>query len=331
MSLTIKGRPIRFSLKWLKPPPAPADGSMTLFEHLRELRYRLVIAALAIIVATVAAAFFYKLLLALLTEPYYRGIDDLKTANPNAVTQLVANDITSPLKLAVQVCLVAGLMISAPVWLYQLWAFIVPGLLSKEKKWALIFIGTATPLFAAGVATAYYVLPKAISVLLGFTADGVTNLQDINTFLSFMLRLMVVFGIAYLIPLLVLMLNIVGVVKARQLAKYRTLVIFGTFVFGAVATPSTDPISMLALAVPMSVLFLAAEAIAHVLDRRKARRARAAGDELVASDRALRELPSDSPTDTVPTTNGHDPGRAQQLLEPDPQRERDEDEPLRDR
>ncbi len=332
MSLTIKGRPIRFSLKWLKPPPVPVDGSMTLFEHLRELRYRLVIAALAIIVATVLSAFFYDPLFSVLRRPYDLGIADLEASNPGSRTDLVNLNLTSPLKLAVQVCLVAGLVLSGPIWLYQLWAFIVPGLLAKEKKWALAFIGVASPLFAAGVATAYFVLPKAISVLLGFTAEGVSNLQDINLFLSFMLRLMVVFGIAYLIPLLVLMLNIVGVVKASQLAKYRTLVIFGTFVFGAVATPSTDPISMLALALPMSVLFLLAEAIAHVLDRRKARRARAAGDELVASDRALRELSSESPsTDRSPTTNGHDSVRAQELLEPDSQPERDEDEPLRDR
>ena len=137
----------------------------------------------------------------------------------------------------------------------------------------MIFIGIATPLFLGGVVTGYVVLPKAIAVLLGFTQSGVANLQDINAFLSFMLRLMLVFGIAFLIPLFVLMLNIVGVVKASQLSKYRTLVIFGTFVFGAVATPSTDPFSMLALAVPMTLLFLVAEAIAHVLDRRKARRA----------------------------------------------------------
>lgn len=323
MSLTIKGRPIRFSLKWLKPPPVPPDGSMTLFEHLRELRYRLVVAALAILAATIVAAFFYQQLLDLLIAPYQRGIADLKANNPDAVTQLVANDIASPLKLAVQVCVVAGLVVSGPVWLYQLWSFIVPGLLAREKKWALIFIGTASPLFAAGVATAYYVLPKAISVLLSFTAEGVTNLQDINTFLSFMLRLMVVFGIAYLVPLLVLMLNIVGVVKASMLAKYRTLVIFGCFVFGAVATPSTDPFSMLALAVPMTVLFLAAEAIAHVLDRRKRRRLAAGGDELLASDSALRELSGDEPV----ATNGHDRDRAQQLLEPDPEAVVDEEPP----
>ncbi len=297
-ALTFRGRPIRFSLKWLKPPPVPADGSMTLFEHLRELRYRLVIAALALIAGMVICAFFYNQLFAILTRPYEAGIVDLKQKNPDAVTDLVNIGLASPFTLALKTCLVAGAVISGPVWLYQLWAFIVPGLLAKEKKWALLFIATASPLFAAGVMTGYFVLPKAISVLLGFTQAGVSNLQDINTFLSFMLRLMVVFGIAYLIPLLVLMLNLLGVVQAKTLSKYRTYVIFGTFVFGAVATPSTDPFSMLALAAPMSVLFLIAEVIAHLLDRRKARQAARAGVdlELVASldgDRALRDLESD--------------------------------------
>jgi sec-independent protein translocase protein TatC len=138
-------------------------------------------------------------------------------------------------------------------------------------------------------------LPKAITVLLSFTQSGVTNLQDINAYLSFLLRLMVVFGIGFLIPLVVLMLNIVGVITAKQMAKYRSLVIFGTFVFGAVATPSTDPFSMLAIAAPMAVLFLAAELIARILDRRKQRQAALAGDDLivrhtVTDDKALREL-----------------------------------------
>ena len=291
MSLTIKGRPIRFSLKWLKPPPVPPDGSMTLYEHLRELRYRLIVASLAIIAGMVLSAFFYSELFALLRLPYDRGIADLQASNPDAVTDLVNIGLASPFTLALKTCAVAGAVLTAPIWLYQLWAFIVPGLLAKEKKWALIFIGTATPLFVLGIATAYFVLPKAISVLLGFTQQGVSNLQDINTFLSFMLRLMIVFGVAYLIPLLVLMLNIVGVVKAEQLSKYRTLVIFGTFVFGAVATPSTDPFSMLALALPMSLLFLAAEVIAHILDRRKSRRIGTdVVEHSVAGDRALREL-----------------------------------------
>jgi sec-independent protein translocase protein TatC len=295
VSLTIKGRPIHFSLKWLKPPPVPPDGTMTLFEHLRELRYRLIVSALAIIVGMIVAWFFRYDLMDILQRPYFQAIDALKAKNPDATTLLVNINLTSPLTLALKVSALAGLLITAPFWLYQLWAFIVPGLLAKEKKWALIFIGAATPMFVGGVVVGYIVLPKAITVLLSFTQSGVSNLQDINAYLSFLLRLMLVFGIAFLIPLVVLMLNIVGVIKAKQLSKYRSLVIFGTFVFGAVATPSTDPFSMLALALPMTVLFLAAEVIAHILDRRKERAVALAGDDWlvrrsVADDKALREL-----------------------------------------
>jgi sec-independent protein translocase protein TatC len=293
--LTIKGRPIHFSLKWLKPPPAPPDGTMTLFEHLRELRYRLIVSILAILVGMIVAWFFRYDLLNLLQQPYFQAIEALKAKNPDASTSLVNINLTSPLTLSLKVSALAGAIATAPIWLYQLWAFIVPGLLAKEKKWALIFIAAATPMFVGGVIVAYIVLPKAITVLLSFTQSGVTNLQDINAYLSFLLRLMVVFGLGFLIPLVVLMLNIVGVIKAKQMAKYRSLVIFGTFVFGAVATPSTDPFSMLAVAAPMALLFLAAEVIAHILDRRKARSAALAGDDLlirgsVDKDKALREL-----------------------------------------
>jgi sec-independent protein translocase protein TatC len=299
VSLTIKGRPIHFSLKWLKPPPVPPDGTMTLFEHLRELRYRLVVSILAILVGMIVAWFFRYDLLEILQQPYFQAIEALKVKNPETQTLLVNINLTSPLALSLKVSALAGLIVTAPFWLYQLWAFVVPGLLAKEKKWALIFIAAATPMFVAGVLVAYFVLPKAITVLLSFTQAGVSNLQDINAYLSFLLRLMLVFGLGFLIPLIVLMLNIVGVIKAKQMAKYRSLVIFGTFVFGAVATPSTDPFSMLAVAAPMALLFLAAEVIAHVLDRRKERQAALLGDDLivrhtVTDDKALRELSEDT-------------------------------------
>ena len=254
---------------------------MTLFEHLRELRYRLVVSILAIIVGMVVAWFFRYDLLDILQRPYFQAIEALKAKHPDANTSLVNINLTSPLTLSLKVSALAGAIVTAPFWLYQLWAFVVPGLLAKEKTWALIFIAAATPMFVGGVVVAYFVLPKAITVLLSFTQSGVTNLQDINAYLSFLLRLMIVFGIGFLIPLIVLMLNIVGVITAKQMAKYRTLVIFGTFVFGAVATPSTDPFSMLAVAAPMALLFVGAEVIAHILDRRKARRAALAGDDLL--------------------------------------------------
>jgi len=303
VSFSIKGRPIRFSLKWLRPPPLPPDGSMTLYEHLRELRYRLIVAALAIVLGMIVCGFFYPQLFDLLTKPYYAGIEDLKAKRPGAVTALVTNNLASPMTIALKICMVAGIVLTSPIWLYQLWAFVVPGLLAKEKKWALIFIGAAVPLFTAGVVVAYIVLPKGITVLLGFTQSGVTNLQDINLFLSFLLRVMIVFGIAFVLPLFVVMLNMVGVLSAQQLSKYRTYVIFGTFVFGAMATPSTDPFSMLALAIPMSLLFIGAEVVTHIHDRRKARRLALAGPDLpvqhsIEGDQALRELGNPAEPDT---------------------------------
>ncbi|SER26526.1 twin-arginine translocase subunit TatC [Microlunatus flavus] len=287
MSLTIKGRPIRLSLAWLRPPKGSPDGSMSLFEHIAELRYRLVVIALTILVGTIVCWFFRHQLTDVLFYPYEQAKAALLAKNPNADITLVNNGVASPFTLALKVSALAGLLLTAPIWLYQLWAFIVPGLLAKEKKWTLIFLGSATPLFLAGVAVGYYVMPKGLVVLLGFTENGITNLQDVNQFLSFLMRFMLVFGIAFLIPEVVLILNIVGVLKAKYLSKYRSFIIFGTFVFGAVATPSTDPFSMLALALPMTVLFVLAEVIAHVLDRRKARRGTL---DPVSRDKALREL-----------------------------------------
>ena len=272
MSLTVRGRPVRLSLAWLKPPKAGPDGSMSLFEHIAELRYRLIIMALTILVGTVVAWFFRSYLTEVIFHPYQLAAEAIRAKNPGASLQMVNQGVASPFTLALKVSALAGILATSPILLYQLWAFIVPGLLAKEKKWTLIFLGSATPLFLAGVAVGYYVMPKGLVVLLGFTENGITNLQDVNQFLSFLMRFMLVFGVAFLIPEVVLILNIMGILKAKYLSKYRSLIIFGTFVFGAVATPSTDPFSMLALALPMTVLFIVAEVIAHILDRRKARR-----------------------------------------------------------
>lgn len=247
---------------------------MTLFEHLAELRYRLVVAVVWIILAMIVCAFFYQSLYDLLLQPYLAAVDDLKAARPEADTQVVNIGVAAPMTLAIKIVGVAALVASAPLWLYQLWAFIAPGLLAKEKKWSLLFLGSATPLFLSGIAVGYWVLPKGIEVMLSFTPERVpvTNMLDMPYFLTFLIRLMLIFGIAFLLPVIVVALNMVGVVSAAQLAKSRLYVIFGTFVFGAVATPSTDPFSMLALAIPMTVLYLIAEVICHVNDRARRRR-----------------------------------------------------------
>ncbi len=172
---------------------------------------------------------------------------------------------------------------TAPYWLYQIWAFVLPGLYARERKVTRIFASIAGPLFIAGVALGYLTLPLALEVLIGFNPEGVTNLTDFNDYLQFFTRTLLVFGIAFNIPVFVVLLNLAGVVKGASLKAYRPWIIIGTFIFAAVATPSADPFSMLLMAVPMVVLFFASEAIARYNDRRRARRSPNSGlapDEL---------------------------------------------------
>ncbi|WP_432557368.1 twin-arginine translocase subunit TatC [Granulicoccus sp. GXG6511] len=247
---------------------------MTLFEHLAELRYRLVVAVLWIVLAMIVCALFYGRLYDVLLQPFVSASEALMARRPNAEIQAVNIGVTAPPILALKIVGVAGLIAAAPLWLYQLWAFLAPGLLAKEKKWALLFLAAATPLFLSGVAVGYWVLPKGIEVMLGFTPESVpvANLLDLQYFLTFLIRLMLVFGLAFLLPVVIVTLNLVGVVKARQLASARPFIIFGVFIFGAVATPSTDPFSMLALALPMTVLYGIAEVICRINDKARRRR-----------------------------------------------------------
>lgn len=243
---------------------------MSLADHLRELRYRLIVSVIAIIVFAVLAAVFYETLYQVMMRPYQQALEMLAVSHPGIDTTTVISDVTGPLMLAIQICAIAGLVLASPIWVYQIWAFIVPALLAKEKRWALAFLGAAVPLFLLGVAVGYYIMPQGITVMLAFTPDSVPvlNLLDVGPFLGLMMRLMVIFGLGFLLPVVVVGLNLVGVVKARQLARVRSYVIFGIFVFAAAATPSSDPFSMLALAIPMTVLYLIAELIARIHDRR---------------------------------------------------------------
>ena len=250
---------------------------MSLGDHLRELRYRVLFSLVWIVLGMIVVAVFYNQVYGFLTQPWLQAKDILSQTNPELSTQMVLSGVTTPLSLALKICGVGGLVLASPIWLYQIWAFIVPALLAKEKRWALIFIGVALPLFLSGVAVGYLILPQGVSVLMSFTPESVpiTNLIEIDKFLELMLQLMLVFGLGFLMPVVVVGANFAGVLKAKQLAKARIYVIFGTFVFGAAATPSTDPFSMLALAIPMSLLFVAAELVCRFNDKRRARKAAA--------------------------------------------------------
>lgn len=241
---------------------------MALSDHLRELRARLIRSVLVLIVVFTISLFFYEQLAELIRAPYDDAVDQL---NNKVTTQLVVSDVTGPLLLQLKLCGVFSLIVSAPYWLYQIWAFILPGLHPSEKKWTRIFTAVAGPLFFAGVGTAYYIMPKALAVLISFTPANATNLVDFGKFFSFITRMFLVFGIAFEIPLFVVMLNLAGIVSGKALGRYRPWIIIGTFVFAAVATPSTDPFSMLFLAVPMLILFLIAEIIARLTDRARGR------------------------------------------------------------
>ena len=241
---------------------------MALADHLRELRARLIRSVLFMIVAFSVALFFYDQLLDLVLNPYNDARQQL--GQRTETTAYVAG-ATGPLMLQLKLCGVAAIVGSSPYWLYQIWAFIVPGLHDNEKKWSRIFAAVAGPLFIIGVATGYYVLPKGLEVLIGFTPAGLQNLVEFGEYFSFLTRMLLVFGIAFEIPLFVIMLNLAGVVSGKALGRYRPWIVLGTFIFAAVATPSTDPFSMLMLALPMLVLFLLAEVIARSVDRARGR------------------------------------------------------------
>ena len=244
------------------------DGRMALTDHLREFRARLIRSALVLVVAFVVALFFYDQLLDFIATPYR---DAMSTISQETKSELVVQDISGGLMLQLKLCGVAAIVVSAPYWLYQVWAFILPGLHANERKWSRVVACIAGPLFFAGVALGYYVLPKGIGVLIAFVPEDVQNLVDFSAYFSFVTRMLLIFGVSMEIPFFVVLLNLAGIVSGRQLGRYRPWIIIGTFVFAAVATPSTDPFSMLILAIPMLLLFMMAEIVARTVDRARGR------------------------------------------------------------
>ena len=242
---------------------------MALSDHFRELRARLIRSALILVIGFFVAIFFYDQLLDLVNRPYLQAQEALRRNDTRTVQ--VVQDATGGLLLQMKLCGVVAIMASSPYWLYQIWAFILPGLHPKEKRYTRMFVAVAGPLFLGGVALGYYVMPKGLEVLISFVPNNVTSLVDFGRFFSFEMRMLLIFGISMEIPLFVVLLNFAGIVSGRALAKHRPWIVIGTMVFAAVATPSTDPFSMLMLAVPMLILFAISEVICRVSDRIRGR------------------------------------------------------------
>ena len=248
------------------------EGRMPLFDHLRELRNRIVKMALALIAGMIVGFNFFEQAWRVIERPLcHTVVDGHSGCRTAGVDQLILNSPLDPFYLRVKVAFLVGVILSSPVWLYQLWAFIAPGLYAREKRWGRVFLGTAVPLFLIGNVLAYLSLGRSMHYLLGLTPHGVGNYIQVDLYLSFVMAIMLAFGIAFELPLLIIMLNMAGILTHERFRKWRRVMIFGVFLIAGMANPSPDPITMLILGGACAALVEVAEFIVWRNDRRRAR------------------------------------------------------------
>jgi sec-independent protein translocase protein TatC len=254
------------------------DARMPVMDHLRELRRRLVAIVLIVAAGAVAGWILYPHTLEFLRHPYCSVPAKYRYSPPGTRCVLIYHGALEGFTTRMQVSAISGAVFTGPLWLYQIWAFITPGLRRNERRYTIIFVVVSTVLFAAGMLLAYLVLSKGLRFLLESSGTGTQAQLTIGQYIGFVVLMLVIFGSAFELPLIVVMANLAGVLPARLLRKSQRVAIFLIFLFAAVATPSTDPITMCAMAVPMVVLFEGAVLFATVHDRRKARREAAAAE-----------------------------------------------------
>lgn len=248
-----------------------SDERMPLLDHLSELRKRMFRASLAIFIGAGVGWAFYNNIIIALAKP----VCDLKIAQQSGSQTcggLYINGVLGPFNLQIKVAALVGIIITAPFWLYQLWAFIAPALHRKEKKNTLLFILFATPFFGVGAYLGYLVLPLAIRMLFGFTPSSLSNLIKFDDYLDFVLRLILIFGLAFELPIFLVTFNLIGFIRGKTILRPWRVWVFGIFLFTAAFTPTPDPLTMTLLALPLCALYFIAGGIALLVDKRRDKR-----------------------------------------------------------
>jgi len=287
-------------------PPRDAAATMSLIAHLRELRNRIALALLVIAIATAFCFWWYDHGLgAFIRAPYCAVPSDQRAlGGSGSDCALLITDVFGGALIRLKIAFLAGIVLSAPFWLFQIWRFITPGLKAHEKKYGLAFVGASSALFALGAVLAYFSLKAGLTLLIGLAGNNVAVALTAQDYIGFVVSVLLAFGVSFEVPLLAVALNLVGVLSYAALKKSRRWIFFLTIVFAAFITPTQDPFTMLLMALPMCLLFEAAIQIARVVDKRRARRADIESFHDVADDEAspLDATPSslDDPT-TTPT------------------------------
>ncbi|MGW0480309.1 twin-arginine translocase subunit TatC [Nonomuraea sp. NPDC003214] len=287
-------------------PQRDPEGRMPLMEHLRELRNRVLIALAAVAVGLVIGWLVSGPMWELLKEPYCSAPQSRDLTGECSLTY---NGIFSSFFITLKISLMVSLVVASPVWLYQIWAFVTPALYRTEKRYTMAFLGLAIPLFAAGAALSYLIMDTALGFLLSFSLEGTVATISIDEYLDYVLIMLLIFGVSFELPLLLVFLNIIGVLPRATVAKHRRLVIFLMFVFGALVTPGGDPVTMMALAAPMIVLFAAAELVMYLLERKRTD-PYAGLDDDQASALSDDDTPIDAPTGVDDGRQEEDSGSA---------------------
>lgn len=248
---------------------------MSLGEHLIELRKRLGIIGLSIILAAIGGWFLADPVWEALSDPI---IEIAKERNRDA--EINYTTVTEAFDTKIAIAMVLGIVMAAPVWLYQVWAFFVPALMKKERRLALGFLAAAVPLFLAGVTAGWLVLPNIVILLTGFAPEQSATLLTAKVYLDFALKLVLAIGVGFVLPVFLVVLNFVGVLEAKSIIKGWRVAVIIIALFTAIATPAADVVSMVVLAIPMVILYFIAAGIAAIHDRRQAKRTA----ELVTGD-----------------------------------------------